>query len=912
MNKLQALSAAAVAAAVFASTVSAQVPGPTPPPSPTPAPVPAGAAVTPVAAPAAAPAAAPVPPGQPKPYKEVLKGAKAIPGYFTLHQKDEKVWIEIKPDQLDKPFFFSANVPRSIGERGLYGSQMAGPWLAPGGDNQVAVWKKVGNQVQLIAKNTRFFAKDGTPQARFVEESFSDSLIASAPLAAQADPDSKAIVVEGNALLFADLMGYGTRIEYAFRMPFALDAKNTSFSRVTNNEGLTSLQVNAHFAVPKISPPPLVPPPKPAPPPPKTTPDPRSFFVGFQYNFMPLPGKPMAARPADERIGHFVTERVDYTEDLSPKRRSYIVNRWRLEKKDPGSAVSEPKVPITYWLDKNIPEKYRKSVADGILEWNKAFEKAGFRNAVVVKQQTEQDDFDTMDSRHASVRWFTGDDVGFAIGPSHVDPRSGEILDADIGMSDVFARGARRQVAEDFTRLFDREAPLHSHEEPHSHRAARGFLACNYMNESARELHFAMDLLEARGLDMDGPEAEAVAQAYVKDVIMHEVGHTLGFMHNFRSSGIYTLKQLQDPGFTKQNALTGSVMDYTPFNISLKGEPQGEFVTSTLGPYDYWAVEYAYREIDPAAEKAELARIASRSTEPALAFANDEDAGYGSIAVGIDPEVNRFDLGADPLEYYRKRLKLSRELWDRLQTMQLATGESYERLTRSFTAGFSQLTRVAPLAAKYVGGVRHLRDRAGTGRPIYEPTPVAKQREALAMMTNDFFKADSFRFRPEFLTRIGIDHFDRPRNPDVSIASAVLKVQGAVLDQLMADSVAARILDSQEKVADPAKAMRLSEVYDTLQGAIWSELRTGQDITLMRRNLQRDHLRRVATALVKPAAATPADARALQRENATQLAQQIRAAAAKPGMSKEARAHLGESLNTLTEALKAPLQRAGV
>jgi hypothetical protein len=219
---------------------------------------------------------------------------------------------------------------------------------------------------------------------------------------------------------------------------------------------------------------------------------------------------------------------------------------------------------------------------------------------------------------------------------------------------------------------------------------------------------------------------------------------------------------------------------------------------------------------------------------------------------------------------------------------------------------------VAPLAAKYVGGVRHLRDRAGTGRPIYEPTPVAKQREALAMMTNDFFKTDSFRFRPEFLTRIGIDHFDRPRNPDVSIASAVLKVQGAVLDQLMADSVAARILDSQEKVADPAKAMRLSEVYDTLQGAIWAELKTGQDIPLMRRNLQRDHLQRVATALVKPSAATPADARALQRENATQLAQQIRAALAKPGMSKEARAHLGESLNTLTEALKAPLQRAGV
>ena len=913
MNILHAQIVAAFTALALASTVSAQTPDPPTPPPPAPpappAPAPNGAAAP--AAPAAAPAA-PVaaPPGPPKPDKEVLKDAKAIPGYFTLHQKDEKVWIELSPEQFDKPFFFSMNIPRSIGERGLYGGQMGGPWFGMPGGSQVAVWKKIGNQVQLIAKNTEFFAREGTPQARFVAESFSDSLIASAPVAAAPHPDTKAVVVEGSALLFADLPGYSTLIEQAFRMPFALDAKNTSFSRVTNTEAMTSLQVNVHFAVPKIAAPPLTPPPKPLPPPPKAVPDPRSFFVGFQYNFMPLPATPMAARPADERLGHFTVSRVDYTDDISPKLRSYIVNRWRLEKKDPSAAVSEPKVPVTYWLDRNIPEKYRKSVADGILEWNKAFEKVGLRNAIVVKQQTEQDDFDTMDSRHASVRWFSGADVGFAIGPSHVDPRSGEILDADIGMSDVFARVARRQVAEDFARVFDRDTL--ALEEPHAQRASRGFLACNYMNEAARELHFAADLLEARGLDMSSPEADAVAQAYVKDAIMHEVGHTLGFQHNFRSSGIYTLKQIQDPEFTRKNGISGSVMDYTPFNIALKGEPQGEYNMSTLGPYDYWAVEYAYKEIDPATEKEELARIASRSNEPQLAFANDEDAGMGAMAIGIDPDVNRFDLGADPIEFYRKRLKLSRELWDRLQAMQLAPGESYERLTRSFTTGFSALSRVAPLAAKYVGGVRHLRDHAGTGRPVYEPTPVARQREALAMMTGDFFKVDSFRFSPAFVSRIGIDHFERPSNPDVSIATAVLKVQSAVLDQLMADSVAARLLDSQDKVADRSKAMRLSEVYDTLQGAIWAELKTGQDISGMRRNLQRDHLRRIANALVKPAATTPADARALQRENATQLAQQIRAAAGKPGMSKEAKAHLNESLNTLTEALKAPLARAAV
>jgi hypothetical protein len=619
----------------------------------------------------------------------------------------------------------------------------------------------------------------------------------------------------------------------------------------------------------------------------------------------------MHARLADPRLGHFTSSRVDFTDDVTAKPRQYIVDRWRLEKKDPAAAVSEPREPIVFWLDKNVPQKYRASVTAGIVEWNKAFEKAGFKDAVVAKQQGDDDDFDTMDSRHASVRWFTGADAGFAIGPSHVDPRTGEIIDADIGMSDVFARGARRQVAEDFTRPVGGEIAFAAGHD-HPALAERGFLACNYMQEGAHEMHFAMDILEARGLDMAGPEAEAVAQGYVKAVIMHEVGHTLGFRHNFRASTIYNVMQVNDPEFTKKNGITGSVMDYTPFNLAAKGEKQAEYSMSTLGPYDYWAVEYAYKPIEAADEKAELARIASRSTEPLLAYATDEDAGYGNLAIGIDPDANRFDLGADPLEYYRKRMKLSHELWDRLQTMKLAPGESYERLTRSFAAGFNQLAQVAPLAAKFVGGVKHVRDFAGSERALYVPTPIARQREALTVITSDLLQVDSFKFKPEFVSRLGIDHFARPRNPDVSVANAVLKVQTAVLDQLMSDQVSTRLLDSQEKVADRTKLLRLSDLYDTLDGAIWSELRTGREITSMRRNLQREHLRRVGNMLVKPSATAPADARSLARDGAIELQGRIRTALAKGNLTRENRAHLRESYDTLSEALKAPMQRTTV
>ncbi|HEX9390618.1 MAG TPA: zinc-dependent metalloprotease [Usitatibacteraceae bacterium] len=868
-------------------TAEAQAPVPAAPVIGTPSPVVGGP-----------PAAAP---GAPRPYKDVIKDAKEIPGFFTLYQKDEKVWIAIKPEQFDIPFFFTYNIPQSVGERGLYASQMGGA--------EMAVFRKIGGLVQLIAKNTDFYARPGTPQAQFVAEGFSDSLLSSATIVSTPSADNKAVLVEANGLLFTDIPGYLTRLEYAYRLPFALDARNTSISRVNNNDVLTGMQVQVHFNVPKLSAPPLVPSPVPMPPPPSTMPDPRSLFVSFYYSFAKLPEEPMTSRIADERVGHFVTSRVDYSDDLAIKPKSHLINRWRLEKKDPAAALSEPKEPITYWIDKNVPEKYRKAVADGILEWNKAFEKIGFKDAIVVRQQTEKDGFDTMDARHASVRWFTGADVGFAIGPSHKDPRSGEILDADIGMSDVFARGARRLVVEDLGKPLVFDAQLAGAMSP-TLKQQDLFMSCNYAAEKSQDLQFASDILEARGMDMGGPEAERLAQDYVKDVIMHEVGHTLGLRHNFRSSTIYSLKQIQDQAFTRVNGLAGSVMDYNPFNLAANGEKQGEYVMSTLGPYDYLAIEYAYKPLDPKNEAEELAKLAAQATtNPLLAYATDEDA--GGIAPGIDPDVNRFDMGGDPLEYYKKRMKLTRELWDRIQTLQLKPGESYERLTRSFSSGFRQLAQVAPLAAKYVGGVRHLRDRAGTGHALYEPTPAAKQREALTLVTEGMFKVDSFRLKPEFVSRLSIDQFERRGNPDISIANSVLNLQKGVLDVLLADSVAQRLLDSQEKVANPASLMKLSDLYDTLQNAIWSELRTGGDISPMRRNLQREHLKRVANALIKPSAGTPADARSLQRENTIALGGQIRTAMTKP-MSKEARAHLSESLNTLNEALKAPMQRAGV
>jgi hypothetical protein len=818
--------------------------------------------------------------------KDILKDAKSSPGFFTLHQKDEKVWLEILPSQLNQPFFFSYNIPRSIGERGLYGSQM--------GSSKLVEFRKIGNQIQLIAKNTQFFAKEGTPQAQFVSESFSDSLMSSAAVVSAPHPETKSILIEANALLFSDIPGYQTRLEGAFRMPFSLDTRNTSFSATKNTNALTGLEVKAHFAVPKLSAPSMTPSPVPMPPPPTATPDPRSLFVSFYYSFMPLP-EPMQTRLADERVGFFTVARTDYTTDLNIKSKAHLLKRWRLEKMDANAAVSEPKQPIVYWLDKNIPEKYRASVTQGVLEWNKAFEKAGFKNALMVKQQQATDDFNNMDAKHTSIRWFTGADVGFAIGPSQADPRTGEILDADIGMSDVFTRGARRAVVEDLGRV----------------RGADGEL-CDHAEAAAQELHYALDLLEARGLELDTPEAEALAQAYLKDVIMHEVGHTLGLRHNFRASTMYDLKQIQDPNFTKINGVATSVMDYTPFNISPKGEKQGEYVMSTIGAYDYWAIEFGYKQFAPGQEAQGLAQILAKASQPELQFDSDEDAGFGSMG-GVDPMVNRFDLGADPLAYYKQRMKLSRELWDRLQNMNLATGESYERLTRSFRSGFNQLNRVAPLAAKYIGGVHIRRERAGSKNAVFEPVSAAKQKEALALITKDFFGTDSFKFKPEFIARLATDRFERTMSDgsmQTSVALLVAGVQKGILDHVYSPAVATRLAEVGMKVNDPKETLGLSDVYDTIQEAIWSEAKTGQETSLIRRNLQREQLRRMTDVLVKPAGPWPADARSIMRENARQLAGTLEKVLAKPSLSKTTRAHYADALDALNVTLKASVQRA--
>jgi len=860
---------------------------------------------------ASSPMTAPRPPADPsapKPYAEVSRDAKRTDGLFPVVRKDEKVWLEIPRAMLNKPFLFTINISSSIGERGFYASQM--------GPEMLVEWRRVGNMIQLVALNTEFRGEGGGKRA--VDEAFSPSLIAAGPVASADHPERKAFLVDAGMLL-TDIPGMSTRMEMAYRLPYNVDRSNSYFEQTRADEQLTTLNAKVHYFTPRIPAPPLVPPPVPVPSPPQSAPDPRSMFMGFVYNFRALPAEPMAPRRADGRLGHFTETFTDLSDDVKPNPRVHYINRWRLEKKDPAAALSEPVQPIVYWMDKNIPPKYRAAVEAGILEWNKAFEKIGFKDAIVAKQQPDDADWDNMDASHASIRWFVGADVGFAIGPSHIDPRTGEILDADIGMSDVFARGGRAFISEDAPRGMNGQMVSSLGEEAQAlaalnkgWREGRNATYCTYAHDAAAEMDFALDVLEARGdIAPDSPEAEAFIQARIKDVIMHEVGHTLGLKHNFKASTQVTQAQLKDKAWTEAHGLSASVMDYNAYNIPLEGEAPTTYNNTTLGAYDYWAIEYAYKQLPREQEAAELQRIASQNTQPGHAYADDTDAGGFGPFDGMDPTINRFDLGDDPLAYFRKRLKLTQELWTRVQNRPPVASDDPLRQRRQLASGFNQLARASDLVGKYVGGMYTHRDVPGSSVAAMRPVDPARQREALRFLASGIFSADSFRFKPEFLTSITTDYVEFNRAGFVNIPAAVARVQLGALDRLLQAQTAIRLMELPNYVpASQRKGLiTINEVYGTLQASIWSELKSGADIDPLRRNLQREYLRRLQANLTKGGAASGqfADAYAMLRLHAVQLQSELRAAQGKG--SPETRAHLAESLDMLSSVLKATMLR---
>lgn len=879
------------------------------------------------APPAAAVRAVPV--GQPPAFDTVVKDATRLEGTFAVWvQKDGKAWIELAEQDFDAPLFLSPKLATGIGEAGLYGGLMNSA-RAQVGRPQWVTLRKVHQQVQLVARNARFVAQAGTPQARAVQAAYSDSLVGSAPLASQPHPVRKTVLVELNALLLGDWPGFAAHLQRVFRQGYAFDARNSALQRVRAKPDVLVLEVLAHYASASVNAAPVAPgaaASSPAPRLPSTLPDPRSLFLTLHYSLSRLPAQPMAARPADPRIGHFNTVVSDFGDDLarSPKRR--FIHRWRLERRDPDAPLSAPVQPIVYWIDRSVPLKYRASITAGILEWNRAFEAIGFREAIVVKQQPDDADFDTLDTGVNAVRWMTNADPGFgAIGPTHTDPRSGEILDADIALeslssrtvrtlrSEVLGRGPGEGAASSadaalvpWWRLMQAGDALHEA----GTVEGTGPEACDVLAQAGEQLGYALDVLAARGdLDPASPLVEQTVQTYIRHVTMHEVGHTLGLRHNFRASRSVPMQRVTDPA---NPVLAGSVMEYLPVNLPRPGaQPPVPFQT-TLGPYDFWAIEYAYRPLqgDAAHQAAALQAIAARSGEAPLAFATDEDQ-----VLGIDPEGLSFDLGDDPITFADTRAAIARELLRGLVERPLDPSRDHAHLRRTLRWAMRDLARATGIVTRQIGGVRTLRDFPNTGRDPLQPVPAAQQRAALDWLAGNIVAAPGLSVPPALQRRLAPDYLERgdaldasndPDGTDLAPDQWLFDLQRALLAQLMSDSLAQRLVDSASKAAPGAAPLAFDELVDRLDRAVWAP---GGAPT--QQALQRDYVHRIAQALLQPQDTGRTAVRDVWRAQARRLSVRLQRAAAST-RTPALRRHLDECTTMLRDALQAPVHRTGL
>jgi hypothetical protein len=906
---------------------------------------------------AAGPAAAAPAPGTPPPFATLIRDARRIDGPLTFWQKEDKVWIELAPEQLGKPFLLSPKIKNGIGEGWVLGGLMVFDSISGVGGPQLVEFVRVHNTIRLQARNTEVYATPGTPEARAVEASYSNSLLAAAPVASGPHPDRKSVLVEANALFLNDLLAIGQRLQRGLRASYGLERGNTGFTAVRGTPEASILEVQAHFVGgggPQQPPGGLLGALLGAQPPggPRFLPDARSMLIGLHYSIAPLPAEPMPARAADPRIGLFTASRLDFSDDLQRSPRQRMVTRWRLEKKDPAAELSDPVKPIVFWIDRNVPLAYRETVRAGILEWNKAFEKIGIRGAIQVEQQPDDATWDTLDFGRASVRWMLNADPMFgAIGPSHIDPRSGEILDADIafeGLSARSVRTVRSQVLGSRSDVLDGASPaatLPGLGGAHGGPALPDFAArpdaglallppdsaarashqhgawCLHAQLGVEQLGYALDVLQARGeLEPDSPLAQQFVLDYIKDSIMHEVGHALGLRHNFRASRAYSEAQLADAEFTRAFGTTASVMEYNAVNLPRPGQVGGMPFQSTLGPYDYWAIEYAYKpapggatpQAARQAEREMLQQIAARNTEPLLAYGTDEDSAFG-----VDPETLQLDLGNDPIAFAAKRLEIARDLFRRQETRSLPADTDYTVLRRSIDYALGDATRAVGVLVRQIGGLRTLRDYPGSGREPLQPVEAAVQRQALRLISDSVLAQSALTLSPALQRRMAPNYLDRGDGlappTDVSPAERLLNLQRAVLNYLLSDFVARRVLDNLEKTDQPRNAFKLAELYTQLDRDVWDGLTqqlAAGSVPSARRELQRDYVNRLAAAVLRPAAQSRTDARGLQRSQALQLVQRLQAMQARArSADAETRAHLEDSLDTLRGALAAPMPR---
>ena len=814
----------------------APAPTPTPKPEPTPAPgtAPAPAKPEPKASPVEPPPAkieekrpapvtvVPAPPKK-KTIVEVTKNCDEIKGLFTLHRDRETgaAYIFIRKDQLDREFIYFSHTVEGVLAAGHNRGQFH--------DETVFVMKRTFDKVEFTKQNTAFYFDPMHPLARAAQANTSHAIMAVEPVVAE--NNDGVLLNAGNLFLKETLMqvkpGGGDKAFLG-----KLSDTKTKFTRLKSFPKNTLLAVEYVFDNPT---------------PPRNegdkllgdVVDPRYVSVTIQHTLIAMPDNGYQPRVDDPRVGYFMTQLTDQTSTEVTPWRDFI-HRWDLKKKDPNAPVSEPVEPIVWWIENTTPLEFRDTIRLAALQWNRSFEKIGFKNALVIKEQPDDADWDADDIQYNVLRWTSSPKAPFGgYGPSFVNPRTGQILGSDIMLEFVFVKNrlmARRLWSE--VGLAGMEAP--------SAEAMFDKNSCMAANVMQQGLLFGNQMMRLR--KADDVEFDVMLKESLAQLILHELGHTLGLNHNFRASHLHTPEELQNRALTEKSGLSGSVMDYMPLNLGPDKARQGQYYISAPGPYDDWAIDYGYSVAAPEREDEtkRLAAIAGHSHESQLAFANDADD-MRANGKAIDPRAMLFDMSSDPVAYGVARCDLVKQATDKLLADYPTQGRSWQELTNAYISLTSEASNSLTAVSRYIGGVYVERAYVGQVKDApapFRPVELDKQKAAMQALNKYAFGPEAWTAPEALLSHLqqqrrGFDFRDSGEDP--KLHERAQKIQRSLLDHLMHQNTQHRILDS----ALYGNQYSLGVMMKDLTASIMQGEAANAPISTVRQNLQLDYVDRL-------------------------------------------------------------------
>ena len=543
--------------------------------------------------------------------------------------------------------------------------------------------------------------------------------------------------------------------------------------------------------------------------------------------------KDYQTRRDDPRVGYFTTKITDLTSKSATPYRD-VIERWKLIKKNPNADISEPVEPITFWIENTTPENYKPWVKEGLLKWNLAFEKAGFKNAIVVKEQPDDATWSAEDIRYNVLRWIASSRPDYAgYGPHFSDPRTGQIIGADIMLE--YAGGQSNKL---FSELFEGvngyEFLTENQQYEEDNLLEDKHRQCVHFNEMRENFLTGQAMIDINNHN-SVEQKERLEKEWIINLVMHEVGHTLGLMHNMKSSQLYSPEQLADASFIKGKPLTGSVMDYAVINLP-KDEANKDvhFFSSTLGPYDYWAIEYGYKPFKSEAEKENLLQ---QSNNPELIFGNDAEDVRRAGTSNIDPRIMVWDISNDAISYSTDRLEFLRKTIKELKKKYYVKGNSYNELTSAFNILMGQDFRATEVISRYIGGIYEDRSSIGQegAKPPFEVVPYDEQKRAVNALMRYVFSPNAYAFTNSlnnYLTRQRRG-YSGPQRTDVN--RMILRNQIGVLRHLLSTNTMLKV-DELKNYGE--NTYNLGEYLSDLSKGVFAQSFKSNNISDYTKNMQ--------------------------------------------------------------------------